>query len=68
MNDLNDQILQLKELLSPNEELDAAKIEICLNDIVNTRDPKSIKNLLQILDDSAPDELMFLIVHPIEWG
>lgn len=66
MSELRDLLLQLEEILSKKAPSLVRDAEECLAQIVAVDDPRSIEPLLKLMDDSAPDELMFSIVHAVE--
>jgi len=66
MNDLNKHLQRLGEILANKSAGYVAEAEACLAEIARIDDPTTISRLLEMLDESAPDELMFSIVHSVE--
>ena len=66
MSKLDEQLRHLETILSEKREGYVAEAENCLAEISKDNTPDSISGLLRMFDESAPDELMFSIVHAIE--
>lgn len=63
---LDDHVSRLAEILSHKRPGYLSEAEACLADMAGSNDPASIRQLVLLLDDAAPDELMFSIVHAME--
>lgn len=66
MSKLDEQLRHLETILSEKRQGYFGEAENCLAKISADNAPDSITGLLRMFDESAPDELMFSIVHAIE--
>ncbi len=66
MSKLDDPLNRLRAALAAKQDGFFAEAESCLADLSQLNDPAAIPELLQLLDDSGPDDLMFSIVHEVE--
>ncbi len=66
MSKLDDPLNRLRAALAAKQDGFFAEAESCLADLSQLNDPAAIPELLQLLDASGPDELMFSILHAVE--
>lgn len=66
MNRLDPLVRELRSILRTKNDGAIQSAEKCLAAIATLNEQESLERLLDLFDDSASDEMMFLIVHAIE--